>query len=70
MSHRCPGYDKSGRCEASVVDERLACTRHWFHIPKSMRDVIWRTYRRQGVGSPEHDEAVLVAMRWLEANPL
>jgi hypothetical protein len=28
-----------------VPPEMFMCRRHWFSLPKAMRDAIWRTYR-------------------------
>lgn len=39
-SHRCPARG----CEFYVPDAQLACKRHWFQLPKPLRDKIWREY--------------------------
>ena len=26
--------------------EMLMCRKHWFMVPKTLRDAVWRTYRR------------------------
>lgn len=33
-------------CETEVPPAMFMCRRHWFMVPKAMRDEIWRTYRR------------------------
>ncbi len=32
-------------CSKHVPPEMFACRRHWFMLPKKLRDRIWRTYR-------------------------
>ena len=32
-------------CEVRVPTEMFMCRRHWFMLPKHLRDSIWRTYR-------------------------
>lgn len=41
MAHRChwPG------CERNVPPKLWGCKKHWFMLPKDIRDEIWRTYR-------------------------
>jgi hypothetical protein len=41
MSHHCHATD----CKASVPPEMWGCRKHWFMVPKPIRDRIWRTYR-------------------------
>lgn len=40
MSHHCHATN----CNTNVPPEMFMCKRHWFMLPKSMRDAIWRTY--------------------------
>lgn len=40
MSHSC--YHPE--CDVAVPPRMLACRRHWFQLPKVLRDEIWRTY--------------------------
>lgn len=32
-------------CDKSVPPEMLMCRRHWFTVPKALRDRVWATYR-------------------------
>lgn len=41
MSHHCHATG----CTARVPPEMFMCRRHWFMLPKLMRDDVWRTYR-------------------------
>ena len=41
MKHTChwPG------CDVEVPPKMWGCKKHWFTLPKILRDAIWRTYR-------------------------
>lgn len=41
FDHEChwPG------CEAKVPPAMWGCRKHWFALPKALRDKVWRTYR-------------------------
>jgi hypothetical protein len=39
--HRC----HHPTCDVPVPPRLLACRRHWFQLPKRLRDRIWATYR-------------------------
>ena len=41
MSHSCHATG----CCVPVPPARLMCRRHWFSLPKTLRDSIWATYR-------------------------
>lgn len=41
MSHHCHAAD----CPIEVRPEMFMCKKHWFSLPKRLRDAIWRTYR-------------------------
>lgn len=41
MAHRCHAIG----CGAAVKPEMLMCRRHWFTVPKVLRDRVWATYR-------------------------
>lgn len=32
-------------CTVNVPPEMFSCRKHWFSLPKGMRDKIWATYR-------------------------
>lgn len=39
------------------------CRRHWYQVPKKLRDAVWITWQSgNGVGTPEHTDAVLAAI--------
>lgn len=42
MSHHCHATG----CEANVPPSMWGCRKHWFMVPKRLRDRIWATYRR------------------------
>lgn len=41
MAHTC----HAAACEIRVPPEMFMCRKHWFSLPKRLRDAIWRTYR-------------------------
>jgi hypothetical protein len=41
MSHTCHATN----CAVRTSPEMFMCKRHWFALPKAMRDRIWATYR-------------------------
>lgn len=41
MAHTC----HATACTVPVPPEMFMCKRHWFSLPKKLRDNIWRTYR-------------------------
>lgn len=44
-------------CDAKVKPEMLMCKKHWFFVPKVVRDRVWATYRDgQCDGSPMPSE--------------
>jgi len=40
MAHHC----HMTNCNVSVPPEMFACRKHWFMVPKPLRDETWRTY--------------------------
>jgi hypothetical protein len=39
------------------------CRKHWYHVPKQIRDRVWFTWRSgHGAFSGEHQEAVVIAI--------
>jgi hypothetical protein len=40
-THQCHAHG----CTAKVPPRMFACKRHWFGLPKKIRDAIWREYR-------------------------
>ena len=58
-------------CKDQIKPHEVACKRHWFEVPKELRDRIWRLYRgRQTRGSFEHRRAVFEAVRFLTKEPI
>lgn len=58
-THQCP---KRG-CRVQVPYEQLACKRHWYELPKAIRDAVNKAFRRGlGIGTPEHNAAVNTAI--------
>ena len=41
LKHHCHACG----CAVSVPPEMLMCRRHWFMVPKRIRDRVWNTYR-------------------------
>jgi hypothetical protein len=61
--HVCPAPG----CPVLVDDEQLACSRHWYSIPKELRDELWRAYWGGGRGTPRHVAAVNACIAYLES---
>jgi hypothetical protein len=50
-------------CGEQIARSRLMCRRHWYLVPRQLRDRVWATWRSgDGVRSAEHQEAVLMAI--------
>lgn len=51
----CPVED----CPSDARDGQLLCRRHWFLVPRDLRDDVWRTYKGllAGEGSGPYREA-------------
>jgi hypothetical protein len=50
-------------CDETIDRTRLMCRRHWYRIPRRLRDRVWRTWRSgSAVASGAHQEAVLKAI--------
>ena len=41
-SHTCHAVG----CKTTIPPEMLMCRRHWFMVPKTLRDRVWSTYRQ------------------------
>lgn len=57
-NHHChwPG------CDAQVPPAMWGCKKHWFALPKALRDRVWRAYRpAQEVDGTPSDEYLAVA---------
>lgn len=59
-------------CTREVPPAMWGCTRHWYRIPKPLRDRIWRTYQPGQEISKTPSAAYLTAARdvqdWIAAN--
>lgn len=62
--HGCPAPG----CTKTVPREQLACRRHWYAIPRPLRDAVWTEYQR-GPQSTAHMAAVNAAIRSLRRLP-
>jgi hypothetical protein len=59
MMHRCPGPG----CDAQVPYEMLACRRHWYQVPRAIRNAIYHAWADgAGSGSDEHLAAMDAAI--------
>lgn len=57
--NRCP----IAGCGALIDPSRLMCRRHWYLVPRRLRDRVWATWRGgEGALRREHQEAVLIAI--------
>jgi hypothetical protein len=41
MRHTCHAHC----CDVAVPPKLLMCKRHWYMVPKDLRDAVWLTYR-------------------------
>lgn len=59
-------------CEEQVPPAKWGCARHWFKLPKPLRDRIWRTFdpgqEVRGTPSPAYVAAARDAQNWIRAN--
>jgi len=42
MAHHCHATN----CKISVPPEMFMCQKHWFTLPKRLRNLIWASYRK------------------------
>jgi hypothetical protein len=50
-------------CGDQIDPTRLMCRRHWYQVPKRLRDKVWRTWRSgREANSCAHQQAVLQAI--------
>jgi hypothetical protein len=74
---RLAGLPRAGRspvrcpvpgCRDQIDASRLMCRRHWYLVPKQIRDRVWATWRSgQGALSKEHLEMVRMAITACQA---
>jgi hypothetical protein len=66
MKHRCPGPE----CEAMVPSDMLACSRHWYQVPRQLRTAVYRAWDYGvGAGTPAHIAAMDAAISRMMALP-
>jgi hypothetical protein len=59
MSHRCPGPG----CDAQVPYEMLACRRHWYQVPRALRNAVYTAWRNgAGAATSAHTAALDAAI--------
>lgn len=65
MAHTCHATE----CEVNVPPEMFMCRKHWFSLPKIMRNKIWRYYRQGQCEdwsiSKEYSEAAKECVRYI-----
>ena len=59
MGHTCHATG----CTVAVPPEMWGCRRHWFMVPKAIRDRIWQTYRAGQCDDMNPDNAYLNAAK-------
>jgi hypothetical protein len=56
-------------CNVEIPPKMFMCKRHWFMLPKTMRDAIWANYRPgQEIDkepSAKYLEVAMAAVNWL-----
>jgi hypothetical protein len=66
---------QAGRCPVpgcgdQIDPSRLMCRRHWYRVPRQLRDQVWATWRSgQGALSREHQDAVRTAIAACQERP-
>lgn len=67
--HTCHWPD----CTTAVSPSMWGCKKHWFSLPKALRDEIWRTYvpgqEITKTPSAEYLAAARKVQDWIEARP-
>ena len=57
-------------CKVAVPPAMFMCSRHWFMLPKPMRNSIWRVYRpgqeEDKQPSPEYIQTARACVKYLE----
>jgi hypothetical protein len=66
---------QAGRCPVpgcgdQIDPSRLMCRRHWYQVPRPLRNQVWATWRSgQGALSREHADAVRTAIAACQERP-
>ena len=59
-------------CGIEVPPAKWGCAKHWFALPKALRDRIWRAYvpgqEIRGTPSPAYVAAARAAQAWIAEN--
>jgi len=67
MTHHCHAKG----CQAAVPPKMFMCKKHWYALPKPMRDAIWAVYRpgqeQDKNPSRAYIETANEAIAWLAA---
>jgi hypothetical protein len=60
------------RCETQCPPAMWGCKKHWFKLPKRLRDLIWDTYEigqeQSMTPSEEYLDAARQVQEWIETN--
>jgi hypothetical protein len=60
-------------CERQVPPAMWGCREHWYRLPKSLRDRIWRAYRpgqeKDQTPSREYVQVARDVQDWIERQP-
>jgi hypothetical protein len=66
--HTCHAMD----CDVAVPPRMFMCRRHWYMLPKPMRDAIWAAYvpgqERRKDPTDAYLNAAIAAVKWLAEN--
>jgi hypothetical protein len=63
LTHRCPGPE----CDADVSADMLACSRHWYQVPKPLRAAVYRAWDHGlGAGTQAHRNAMRAAVERMQ----
>lgn len=58
-SHQCPGP----KCGREIPFELLACSAHWYQVPRPLRAAVWRAWDGgNGAGTPAHNRTIRLAI--------
>lgn len=64
MSHTC----HADGCDVEVPPTIFMCKKHWFMVPKRLRDLIWKNYRPgQEIDKRPTAEYLHIALEAIEA---
>lgn len=50
FTHKC----YAAECVYVLPEDLLMCKRHWFLVPRPIRDRVWALFRSGQAGTPEH----------------